>query len=147
MKQLNTSLLITLLVIIWGFSPLISKKIYRSGINPITNMLFNTSFYLLAILIVAYFNRKIVIEDIHKLDKNVLAMQFIFALCFMFMGNYINNYLIKHNDPSYITSMTSVSPVVTLIASYYLLNEPLTTNKIMGVVSIAIGVYFLNKKK
>lgn len=138
-------LLIVLVIVLWGMAPLISKKIYGSGINTITSMIFSTTFYLIIILCVACYNSEIVLQDIQtKVNKELILLIFCYSLFFMFLSNYTNNYLIRNNNASYITSMTSIYPVVTLLVSYLYFKEELSTKKLVGVLSIIGGIYCLN---
>lgn len=146
MEQKETLTLLALLICLWGIAPLLSKRIYLSGINQITHMLFTSSFYVIIIYLFAYYNRQVIKDDMQKVDKSLILLFFMFALCFMFATNYTNNYLIRNSNPSYISSMTSITPVVTLLLSYFFLKEEITKNKLIGIITVVTGLIIMNKK-
>lgn len=42
-------------------------------------------------------------------------------------------------------SLTSISPLFTLVFAYYVLNEPVLLEEVIGIIPLIVGIYFLTK--
>ncbi len=60
---------------------------------------------------------------------------------FLYLSSAILNiYLLKFLDYSVVLPMTSITYIWTMILSYFILKEKISKKKIIGVISIIIGV-------
>ena len=60
---------------------------------------------------------------------------------FLYLSSAILNiYLLKFLDYSVVLLMTSITYIWTMILSYFILKEKISKKKIIGVISIIIGV-------
>ena len=53
--------------------------------------------------------------------------------------------VLTKNELSYVYPMVSISYIIIILASKFLFNEPFTLNKMIGVIAIIAGVFFINK--
>ena len=62
------------------------------------------------------------------------------------LGFMINSYLIKKYTPSVMVSFNFVSPISGVLLSVWLLNELLTWNLVIGVITVGLGLYLIARK-
>lgn len=67
---------------------------------------------------------------------------YIGALLYLFSA-LINIYVLKILDYSVVLPLTSITYIWTMIISYFLLHEKITSPKIIGVMLIIIGAIFI----
>lgn len=53
--------------------------------------------------------------------------------------------VLTKNSLSYVYPMVSLSYIIIVLASRFMFNEPFSSNKIIGIVAIIIGVFLINK--
>lgn len=53
--------------------------------------------------------------------------------------------VLTKNSLSYVYPMVSLSYIIIVLASRFLFNEPFTSNKIIGIIAIIVGVFLINK--
>ncbi|CAN0313982.1 unnamed protein product [Chrysoparadoxa australica] len=56
-------------------------------------------------------------------------------------------YLINHGGAEFASTVTYLIPLTALIWGYVLLGEPITSNVLLGLVTIFLGVFLANQKK
>ena len=54
-------------------------------------------------------------------------------------------FVLKKHDAAVITTITSAYPMVTVILAWLLLNETLNFSKILGIIFILLGGFFITK--
>lgn len=69
----------------------------------------------------------------------------IIGLCFYGVGAFIMIYALKFGELNVLYPIISFTFIWITILSVMFLNEEASTNKIMGIGSILIGVYFIGK--
>ena len=58
----------------------------------------------------------------------------------------VNSYLMRKYSPSVVVSFNFVSPVVGVLLSIWLLNEPLGTALVLGMGLVAIGLTLIARR-
>jgi drug/metabolite transporter (DMT)-like permease len=81
----------------------------------------------------------------HDIIRIVSTPQVLIALAFYAAGFFTWMKALTKENLSYVYPMYSMSYVVVILYSYFLLREPITLNKFIGVILIIGGVIFINK--
>ena len=74
-------------------------------------------------------------------NKYVISGLVIYALATMYWF-----YIIKTNDLSKVYPMQSMSYIISLFMSYYILKESISINSILGTIVILLGVFIIAMK-
>tara|TARA_X000000950_G_C13864958_1_gene640321 strand:- start:1468 stop:1914 length:447 start_codon:yes stop_codon:yes gene_type:complete len=144
----TTFILLTLLVICWTLNPFL-KKMMGSRLPANENMIFNHS--LCTIIIVIYtiyllINQKCDISKIQSLNKKDIMLGIVTSVITV-ASSLLLIKILQENEASQV--MPQIQPSVlllTLIIGYFIFNEKMTKNKIMGAGLITIGLFIINKK-
>ena len=62
------------------------------------------------------------------------------------LGFMVNTYMIKLYRPSVIVSFNFVSPISGVLLSMWLLNEPLTWQLLIGMLTVGLGLYLIARR-
>ena len=144
----TTFILLTLLVICWTLNPFL-KKMMGSRLPANENMIFNHS--LCTIIIVIYtiyllINHKCDISKIQSLNKKDIMLGIVTSVITV-ASSLLLIKILQENEASQV--MPQIQPSVlllTLIIGYFIFNEKMTKNKIIGAGLITIGLFIINKK-
>lgn len=144
----TTFILLTLLIVCWTLNPFL-KKLMGSKLPANENMIFNHS--LCTIIIVIYtsyllINHKCDIGKIKSLSKKDIMLGIITSAITV-ASSLLLIKILQENDASQI--MPQIQPCVlllTLIIGYFIFNEEMTRNKIIGSGLIMSGLYVINRK-
>ena len=83
----------------------------------------------------------------NKLNREDVLFTFL-AVLTGFSGSILLLYLVKKEQLSYIIpNIQGIVIILNTIIAYFIFNEPLTINKIMGILFIFTGILFLNLNK
>lgn len=63
--------------------------------------------------------------------------------CLYVLAALLNIYVLKYLDYSVVLPLTSITYIWTLIIGHKILNEKISKNKIVGVLIILFGVFFI----
>lgn len=124
-----------------SFGSLYQKK-YCSHMNVFSGGAIQTFSSTILVLPFLFF------EDI-KIDWNT---EFYISLFYMSVGVSIGALsllyvMIKNGEVSKVSSIFYLVPVSAAIVSYFLLNEKLELNVIVGIITVIIGITLINKKE
>ncbi|MDD2896399.1 MAG: DMT family transporter [Aliarcobacter sp.] len=124
-----------------SFGSLYQKK-YCSHMNVFSGGTIQTLSSTILVLPFLFF------EDI-KIDWNT---EFYISLFYMSVGVSIGALsllyvMIKNGEVSKVSSIFYLVPVSAAIVSYFLLNEKLELNVIVGIITVIIGITLINKKE
>lgn len=124
-----------------SFGSLYQKK-YCSQMNVFSGGAIQTFSSTILVLPFLFF------EDI-KIDWNT---EFYISLFYMSVGVSIGALsllyvMIKNGEVSKVSSIFYLVPVSAAIVSYFLLNEKLELNVIVGIITVIIGITLINKKE
>lgn len=122
-----------------GFANIISKKIKTMGSLGLVswNSLF-TGLWLL-LLALATESGGFIIENSVVDVKEIFSLLYL-SLISSFLCYVILFYLLKKNDASKVMPFNFIRSIISIIAGYFILNEPVTWNKIFGCFLIISGV-------
>ena len=140
--------LLFILVILYSLNPLFKKL---GSINVTTDefiVIYQPFAILLAVLYLVYLIciKKVDLYSIKKLSTNELYYTLGSVLTGV-IGFIILLYLIKLSNLSdLIPNVQAFVILLNMILAYYVLNEKITRNKIIGTFFIIIGILCLNKK-
>ena len=145
----TTFILLTLLVICWTLNPFL-KKMMGSRLPANENMIFNHS--LCTIIIVVYtiyllINHKCDMSKIQSLSKKDIMLGIVTSVITV-ASSLLLIKILQENEASQV--MPQIQPCVlllTLIVGYFMFNEKMTKNKIIGAGFITIGLCIINKKE
>ena len=140
-------LLLSLLVLTWSLNPFIKKKILKD--------LRVVDFYCISVLTVAFFvllymflynfeNTKKAIHTIYHSSR--LKYFYIVTVVLSVVSGFIFHLLIQKNDASYI--IPQLQPIVMiflLLWGYFVFDEDIDKNRILGILAVAIGIWFIKK--
>ena len=152
MQKNNNTLfvfLILLIIFAWGIQPLMMKKVYSKNISPSTNIFLSMIVNTICILIYATMNMDTIMQDLQNhLDKEAVILLIICALL-LFFATLANNSILKNYDSILVTALTSIYPIITLLASsifvyFHDASSKLTIRNSIGVVITTIGIILMS---
>lgn len=88
------------------------------------------------------------IEHLFSLLLSVITNSYLIlgVMCYV-IGMILWMIILSKFEVSFAYPMLSISYIFTAIFAYFVFNEPLTFNKILGIVIICFGVYILTRSK
>lgn len=112
-----------------------------SGINACAQLLMRKA-------MMRYADYHFNIEQLSSLVLSLITNSYlIFGILCYVLGMVIWMIILSRFEVSLAYPMVSVSYVFTAILAYFVFNEPLTLNKIVGIAVICLGVYILTRSK
>jgi len=137
----NYNYLAFIIAFFWGISPVLFKFILKKNI-PSYIIIFILAFvYLLSSVIYIIIYEK---NNFYKdLNTNINYIPFLVVLLFFtgYLTRFLYLFALENNANVNIMSLiTSLAPIVTLIASFLILREKITTNVLIGFLIIFIGL-------
>lgn len=145
---MDTTVLLSLVIaILWGTTPVVIRAMTKT-ISQNTVMFISAIVYFVATMIFVYtYECNVVSIDISK-HMDILFILVITSFVGFFLTNYMYLYAVKHTDNvNYVIIITSLYPVITLLLSYYFLDEKLTWQGLLGLAFIIIGILLLFAQK
>jgi len=137
----NYNYLAFIIAFFWGISPVLFKFILKKNI-PSYIIIFILAFvYLLSSVIYIIIYEK---NNFYKdLNTNINYIPFLVVLLFFtgYLTRFLYLFALENNANVNIMSLiVSLAPIVTLIASFLILREKITTNVLIGFLIIFIGL-------
>jgi drug/metabolite transporter (DMT)-like permease len=129
---------------LWGISPVLFKYILSKNIPPYIIILTQASVYFLtSIIYIIVYERNNIYGDIQKNSKYIP-----FLIVISFFSVYVANvlYIFALDNKANVNIMSlivSLAPVITLIASFLILQEILPIKVLIGFLIIFIGLLFI----
>lgn len=129
---------------LWGISPVLFKYILSKNIPPYIIILTQASVYFLtSIIYIIVYERNDIYGDIQKNSKYIP-----FLIVISFFSVYVANvlYIFALDNKANVNIMSlivSLAPVITLIASFLILQEILPIKVLIGFLIIFIGLLFI----
>ena len=91
-----------------------------------------------------FFKPKDIKEGYINLNSKIIIIIILISFFGTFLGKIFFIKTIKENDNiSIFVIIMSLYPMVTIISSYFLLNERISNKQLLGYFLIIIGIYFL----
>lgn len=143
----TTFILLVMLIICWTLNPFL-KKMMGSKLPANENMIFNHS--LCTIIIILYtsyllITHKCDISIINRLGKKDILLGIVTSMITV-ASSLLLIKILEENEASQV--MPQIQPcvlVLTLIIGYFIFNEKMTKNKILGTSLILGGLLVINK--
>jgi len=132
-----------LIALVWGCIPVIIK-IYLSIFPQIFIVFLQSIILLVSSVIYIYFYKH---KDFFEGFKNITYKNLILLIIIFFIASFICNllylHLIKKDSITPPLIIFSLSPMITLIASYLIFKELLNFKQLFGCILIFIGIFLL----
>jgi len=140
----NYTYLAFIIAFIWGLSPVLFQYFLNKNIQSYIIIFFQAFVYLFSSFIYILIYKR---NDIYKdIKENFKYIPFIITISFFSV--YIANVLYilaleKKGHSSIMSIIIALAPVITLISSFYILQEILTLKILIGFFIIFIGLLFI----
>lgn len=129
---------------LWGISPVLFKYILSKNIPPYIIILTQASVYFLtSIIYIIVYERNNIYGDIQKNSKYI-PLLIIISFFSVYVANVLYIFALDNKANVNIMSLiVSLAPVITLIASFLILQEILPIKVLIGFLIIFIGLLFI----
>ncbi len=132
-----------LISFLWGIQNVIHKDLL-THISGLSIMFYSSIIYAFLLLIVAFYNKTIMIKDLKKINLRIGSIIFFTTLFTIFLTNILYYYILKSHETSIISALVYSAPVFTVIFAYLFLNEKLSLSGFIGILLIIIGTILIN---
>ena len=140
MTLFNLVLPAILVACMWGYLPVMEKKILQHVSIKTLLVLFGLLYGIVSLIICMYYYKEIY-EDIK--NKNIFEKISIKALLFMvifyIVGSLIYYMLLKDHKSHIVVALTYTTPIFTTLFSYLMIQEEITQKSILGIILIVAG--------
>ena len=133
-----------IIAFLWGVSPVLFKFILQKNIPPYIIIFFQAFVYLCSsiIYIIVYEH-----NDIYKdLQQNIKYVPYLIIISFfsVYVANMLYILALENKaDVNIMSLIISLAPVITLISSFYILQEKLSIKALIGFFIIFVGLIFV----
>ncbi|MDF2570601.1 MAG: EamA-like transporter family protein [Sporomusa sp.] len=124
-----------------GLAPLFGKAILNS-VNPVTAFVLRSM--IAAIIIVAWFLSARGYNELLTVPPSLWIIITIEAVLAALLGDLAYFYALKDGNINEVSLIMSCAPLITVILSYFLLNEIVTTTQVIGAFFITIGLVLVS---
>lgn len=132
------------IVMMWGMLPIVQKMLMHDhGFTPKSLLVLTSTIYFLAIVAVAFIHREEVVSTVKRMTLKAWGLLVLSALVFAFIGNTIYYHAVKAYPSYLVVTVTSIFPIVTLVAATVLLKEKPQPLAWFGVMIVAIGIMMI----
>jgi len=141
-------ILLLFIVIAWTANPFL-KKLVSKKFNSSEFMLINhfvISSMMLSYLVYLLYTKEFDFKCIQKLDKKDLGYLILGGITTI-IGSLVMITLLSEYDASYIIPhLQPIVIVLTILCGYFIFNEELNKQKILGIILILSGIFAINYK-
>ena len=138
-----------ILILTWSLNPFIKKKILKdvSVVDFYCLSILSVSF--LSLIYIIFYNLENTKKAIHKIaNTSSLRTIFIGTILLSIISSFAFHYLIQQNEATYIIpQLQPVVMVLLLLWGYFVFNEKIDKNRAIGVIAVAIGIWFIQYNK
>jgi len=140
---MNNRLIPVLIIsILWALSNILCKKITKNN-NILCLVLIKLIIMGIMGYIIFIYNTKIK-DEVFNLNKKTILILFLIGLIEV-IAIYLYFISLENNDVSWtVPTIDGTVILLSMIISYYFLNEKITYIKILGLFSILMGIYIVN---
>jgi drug/metabolite transporter (DMT)-like permease len=132
------------ILFIEGIIPVIIKLYLTLIPYNLILLLLNIISLIFIIFYVFFFKLSEIKEGFINLNYKLLLIIILISFFGTFLGRIFFLKILNENDNiSILLIIMSLYPVITIIASYFLLKEKITNKQLIGYLLIIIGIYFL----
>lgn len=135
-----------LLTTIWGLSPFYSKYLNSLGHSPefilfISSVLF---FVLMTIVMLFMHSPANLLKELNQFYNKINPIYFLFWVFFIYILAMIVYYRLLANHHTFLViALTSIYPLVTLLAAYFIFKEKPKPIHFLAVLLITIGIVLI----
>jgi drug/metabolite transporter (DMT)-like permease len=129
---------------IFGLAPVIDKHIAQFISEESIIIIFGVFYFVYALILMNIYHKE-VRRDVGILNNNLYlyALIFVSTILIFLVANYLYLGVLKNNNTYVGVALTSIYPLITLIAGYVFLNERFTYTHLAGLFVIVLGVLLL----
>lgn len=126
-----------------AFSNVVSKSI--KNVNATTITCYSSFFTSMVMFVFAFINNESV--DIFAIDLKAIILLIYLAVSSSMLAYQCLHFLLKRSKTTQVMPLNFLKSVVSVLSGYWILNEPLNIEKILGLVLIIAGVYLAEFNK
>jgi len=136
---------VLLLLLIAGFAPILYKK-FLSGIDFKTLIVIIAAVNFIAATFLYITNMDSVNADIQGMSTQTMVLLALLIIVTYFIGQLLYMNLLQNNASYAVSSIVSIAPVITLIASVFIFDQKVGIPGTLGVLltSLGVGAILLN---
>jgi len=125
-----------IIAFIWGLSPVLFRYIIKNQQIPVYIIIFIQAFvYFCSSVIYIYFHKYHSMHNDLYEHKNYIPYLIIISFFSVYIANILYIYALEtHVNINIIILITSLYPVITIIFAYFILQERMTINTIIGFI-------------
>ncbi len=124
-----------------GLAPLFGKTVLNS-VNPVTAFVLRTT--IAAIIIGAWFLSARGYNELLTVPPSLWLIITIEAVLAALLGDLAYFYALKNGNINEVSLIMSCAPLITVILSYFILNELVTSYQILGAFFITLGLVLIS---
>ena len=125
---------------IWGFVPIL-EKIGLAKVQPMVGLFYRCLGVVLGVLLLGFFVLKP--AEIKNVDMRSVTLLVLAGFLASFAGQLMFYHALKLGDVSKIVPISGAYPFLTFLLGVIILGEAMTPAKIVGVVFVVLGIWFL----
>lgn len=125
----------------WSISSILQKDVF-SEVNPNT-LLFYVAMMFCGMMIVLAILRPDIVDVRLSMDYYRYVQMALIALLGFFVPNFLLFNLIGENDVNRVIALSYISPMITVLLAWLLLNERINVYSVVGVILISTGAYLI----
>jgi uncharacterized membrane protein len=133
-----------IVALLWGISPIVVKYGMNKNINVNTIFFINTLIYVICGGLYSLVYKTDIEKDLTTSNASILILLTINAFFAVFLANTIYYILIQSNNTAIVTALSYSSPLFTVILSYFLLEEKLSIQTFLGIITIYFGIILIS---
>lgn len=136
--------LILILVLSKCIKPYFKKQLVNNFSIVEDMIMYNFIFFIFPLIYYIFYEKNTMINIVNKLDINNSKIIFIYLGMITF-EMIVSNNLIKNNDITILKNISrGLNVILTPIVGYFLFNNKISFNTIIGSFFIMIGIYIIN---
>lgn len=124
-----------------GLAPLFGKTVLNS-VSPVTAFVLRTT--IAAIIIATWFLSARGYNELLTVPPSLWLIITIEAILAALLGDLAYFYALKEGNINEVSLIMACAPLITLILSYFLLHEMVTTSQVIGAFFITIGLVLIS---
>ncbi len=124
-----------------GLAPLFGKTVLNS-MNPVTAFVLRTA--IAAIKIATWFLSARGYNELLTVPPSLWILITIEAILAALLGDLAYFYALKAGNINEVSLIMACAPLITLVLSYFLLHEMVTTSQVVGAFFITIGLVLIS---
>ena len=124
-----------------GLAPLFGKTVLNS-VSPATAFVLRTT--IAAIIIATWFINARGYNELLTVPPSLWILITIEAILAALLGDLAYFYALKEGNINEVSLIMACAPLITIVLSYFLLNEMVTTSQVIGAFFITIGLVLIS---